>query len=108
MLDDDGYPTDEALDLIAKWDFKDIAGWFEFIQSLWALTDWKIEDAKDDISDRPVTRYTMSTGGWSGNEDLLYAMRHNWLLWNLTWAQSRRGGHYIFEDPKYGWSEENA
>ena len=49
MLDDDGYPTDEALDLIAKWDYKDIAGWFEFIQSLWALTDWKIEDATHDI-----------------------------------------------------------
>ena len=101
MLDDDGYPTDEALDLIAKWDVKDITGWFEFVQSLWALTDWKIEDATDDISDRPVTRYTMSTGGWSDNEDLIHAMQQNWLLWNLTWVQSRRGGHYIFEDPLY-------
>lgn len=45
-LTENGYPTDEALDLIANWDYKDIAGWFEFIQSLWALTDWNIEDAK--------------------------------------------------------------
>jgi len=108
MLDDDGYPTDEALDLIAKWDYKDIAGWFEFIQSLWALTDWKIEDATHDISDRPIIRYTFNTGGWSGNEDLIRAMEQNWMIWSLTWVQSRRGGHYIFEDPRYGWSEENA
>ena len=108
MLDDDGYPTDEALELISNWTIKDITGWFEFVQSLWALTEWKIEDAVDDITNRTVTRYTMSTGGWSGNEDLIGAMQRNWLMWNVTWVQSRRGGHYIFEDPLYGWSEENA
>ena len=108
MLDDDGYPTDEALELISNWDVKDIPGWFAFVQSLWALTQWKIEDATHDITDRPITRYTMSTGGWSGNEDLIGAMQRNWLMWNVTWVQSRRGGHYIFEDPLYGWSEENA
>ena len=95
------YPTDDELSLISNWTVKDITGWFEFVQSLWALTDWKIEDAVDDITNRPVTRYTMSTGGWSGNEDLIGAMQRNWLLWNVTWVQSRRGGHYIFEDPRY-------
>lgn len=61
-----------------------------------------------DISDRPIIRYTFSTGGWSGNEDLIRAMEQNWMIWSLTWVQSRRGGHYIFEDPKYEWSKENA
>ena len=95
------YPTDEELSLISNWTVKDITGWFEFVQSLWALTDWKIEDAVDYLSERPVTRYIITTGGWSGNEDLIGAMQRNWLLWQLTWVQSRRGGHYIFEDPLY-------
>jgi len=100
-MTDDDYPTDEDLRLISNWSVKDIPEWFAFVRSLWALTDWKIEDAVDDISERPVTRYTISTGGWSGNEELIGAMQRNWLLWSLTWVQSRRGGHYIFEDPRY-------
>ena len=100
-MTDDDYPTDEELRLISNWSVKDIPGWFAFVQSLWALTDWKIEDAVDDILERPVTRYTISTGGWSGNEELIGAMQRNWLLWSLTWVQSRRGGQYIFEDPRY-------
>jgi len=95
------YPTDDELELISNWTIKDIPGWFAYVQSLWALTDWKIEDAVNDISERTVTRYTITTGGWSGNEDLIGAMQRNWLMWNITWVQSRRGGHYIFEDPRY-------
>ena len=91
------YPTDEELGLISNWTVKDIPGWFAYVQSLWALTNWKIEDAVDDITNRTVTRYTITTGGWSGNEELIGAMQRNWLLWNVTWVQSRRGGHYIFE-----------
>jgi hypothetical protein len=100
-MTDDVYPTDEELRLISNWSVKDITEWFAFVQSLWALTDWKIEDVVDDILERPVTRYTISTGGWSGNEELIGAMQRNWLLWSLTWVQSRRGGQYIFEDPRY-------
>ena len=95
------YPTDEDLGLISNWSIKDITGWFDYVQSVWALTKWKIEDATDDITERPVTRYTISTGGWSGNEELIGAMQRNWLMWNVTWVQSNRGGHYIFQDPLY-------
>lgn len=95
------YPTDEDLGLISNWTIKDITGWFDYIQSLWALTKWKIEEATDDITERPVTRYTITTGGWSGNEELIGAMQRNWLMWSVTWVQSNRGGHYIFQDPRY-------
>ena len=38
----------------------------------------------------------ISTGGWSGNEDLIGAMQNNAMLWIMTWVSSRRGGHYTF------------
>ena len=44
----------------------------------------------------------ISTAGWSGNESIIYAMQNNKsMLWNLTWVQSRRGGHHIFELKEY-------
>ena len=103
-LDEEGYPTEEALDMIASWNHKDIQGWFDFIRSLWALTEWKTEEVSVGYGDRMVTRYTFGTGGWSGNEDLIGAMMRNKVVWLVTWVQSRRGGHYIFEDPRYTWS----
>jgi len=43
----------------------------------------------------------VSTGGWSGNEELIGAMRMNFILWSQWWWSSRRGGHYVFarKDP---------
>lgn len=101
-LDDYGYPTDAALDRIAEWDYNDIPGWFGFIESLWALLEWESETTDNVIGTRKVIRHTFSTGGWSGNEDLIRAMQRNTMMWSTTWVQSRRGGHYIFEDPNYG------
>ena len=43
-------------------------------------------------------QWIMVTGGWSGNEDIIDAMRCNTMLWMLYWCSSERGGRYIFED----------
>lgn len=105
LTDDDGYPTDLALEAIEKWHWDDPKGWFEFIGSLWAYKSWgwseedvphewnKVEQYKDKI----VHRYDISTAGWSGNESIIRAMQANEMMWHLQWVQSRRGGHYIFE-----------
>lgn len=93
FLDEDGYPTDEALDKIATWHYDDPKGWFEFIRSLWFYADfgyWKEEQTES-------TQYHISTAGWSGNESIIKAMQLNEILWSFHWQQSRRGGHYIFE-----------
>ena len=99
-LDDDGYPTDHALDRIEYWPYNDPKGWFEFIFSIWhfGAWGWKEKDEPHDWKENTmVHRYYISTGGWSGNEDIIKAMQQNHVLWSVTWVQSRRGGHYIFE-----------
>lgn len=97
FLDDDGYPTDDALTIIEKWHWDDIKGWFDFIHGLWYLRSWGWIEGDYDDAGKEVYRYNISTAGWSGNESIIYAMQENGMLWHLTWVQSRRGGHYIFE-----------
>jgi hypothetical protein len=101
MLDDDGYPTDAALDVIRLWHWDNAKGWFKFIEGLWHFHSWgwrEDDEAHEYLKDEIVRRYYVSTCGWSGNESIIRAMQENKsMMWTLTWVQSRRGGHYIFE-----------
>lgn len=38
----------------------------------------------------------LSTGGWSGCEEIITALSNNIPFWSLYWFSSERGGHYIF------------
>jgi hypothetical protein len=99
-LDEDGYPTDDALERIEYWPYNDPKGWFEFIQAIWHFSSWgwkELTEPSDWKENTMVLRYYISTGGWSGNEDIIRAMQANHVLWSTTWVQTRRGGHYIFE-----------
>mgnify|MGYP003333860707 FL=1 len=100
MLDDDGYPTDAALEMIERWHYSDTFGWMEFIKSIWWAADWGWTEGEEPHEWREGSkcyRYHISTGGWSGNESIIRAMQKNDFHWYLIWVQSRRGGHYIFE-----------
>ena len=101
FLDEDGYPTDNALDKIANWDFNDPEGWFKCIESIWYLRSCVWSEVRKAYLDSPdKIEYHISTAGWSGNEDIIGAMQKNKILWYYTWVQTRRGGHYIFEVKK--------
>lgn len=104
---DGEYPTDAALQRIREWkvtqerEFRDLLA---FVRSIWKYADvgyWSQEEKPmdpDRITHRaPYTEYRISTGGWSGNESLIDALRDTSLFWSMCWVQSRRGGHYIFE-----------
>lgn len=100
FLDDDGYPTNDALTIIELWPYTDEKGWFIFIESIWAMKHfgWAEGEAPHDWDkNKTVYLYEISTAGWSGNEAIIRAMENNDFLWHQVWVQSRRGGHYIFE-----------
>lgn len=98
MLDSEGYPTQISLEMIEKWHWSDMKGWFEFIKNIWYFSDWGWKEVDELNSlDRNCHRYYISTTGWSGNESIIRSMATNKMLWDLSWVQSRRGGHYIFE-----------
>lgn len=100
FLDEDGYPTQDALTIIELWPYTDCKGWFIFINQLWAMKSFGWSEGEADhsyIKDKKVYLYELSTAGWSGNESIIRAMEANEFLWHLVWVQSRRGGHYQFE-----------
>ena len=91
MPDTDGYPTEEELETIENWNATTVQEYeklFEYIQSIWHWSDYAI---KHDIS-----HYELHTGGWSGNEDIIRAMKQNYILWACSCELERRGGHYYF------------
>ena len=84
----DRYPEEDELEKIKSWDYLDPQGCFEFIASIWEHQNY---------CDHEGTKWYLSTGGWSGNEEIIQALKSNYILWVMTWEESRRGGHYIFD-----------
>lgn len=98
-LDEDGYPTQQALDKITAWPQEDAVGCFKFIECLWYYHTWgwRMEIIPHPYREgKKAIEYKLSTAGWSGNEAIARALEANTWLWHFTWVQSRRGGHYIF------------
>lgn len=85
-IDYDGYPTDGCLEKIRNWDILDFEGLAEFCHQLWNYEDYTKWDGKV---------WEVSTGGWSGHEDIISSLPHLWkAMFKATW---RRGGHYTFK-----------
>lgn len=62
------------------------------MKDVWWMPDWGYRFTK--------RRFLyLSTGGWSGNEDIISVLE-NTPFWWLYWVSSRRGGHYIFHIKK--------
>ena len=89
------YPTDDDLQRVKDWPIpcttESAQAWFDFIKSVWWMPDWGWSQDGEVLS--------ISTGGWSGNEDIIGAMMDNFIYWSLCWETSRRGGHYTFKLP---------
>jgi hypothetical protein len=88
-MDIDGYPTDEELDKIKTWDYKDYCGLMAYVHARWKYADCGYWEQKDKT-------YKLHTAGWSGNESIVNAMQENIMFWLLYWFSTTRGGHYIF------------
>jgi len=93
MLDENGYPTEGTLTRIEIWPSNDPNGLIEFLKKAWHWTDYITVEQGD-----TETKLTLVTGGWSGNEDIVYSLRQN-MFWNLYWESSKRGGSHVFIIP---------
>ncbi len=102
MLDKDNYPDEISLEEIKGWNVleKGFEGLLNLIEE---NTNWA--DRQIARAGKHVIRYMYHTGGWSGNEDVINAMKQNHLFWSLTWMKSTRGGHYYFKinKRKFNW-----
>ena len=119
LHDDEGYPTQEALDYIKNWGYETIDGEIVFgeyfmvtavtdytalvayLKSLWYYDDGIVEE--DGMLE-------IHTFGWSGNEDIIHVLK-NTVLWTLKHRATQTGGHYYFRlNDKSGkdWSVEKV
>ena len=85
MFDKDGYPTDEYLNSIADFD-GNIVELLEMVKDAWRYPDRA--QLIDGI-------YVFSTGGWSGNEDLIGALQKNKLWWFHSWNSIDLTGGFL-------------
>lgn len=92
----DAYPTKDDEQRIINWPYDDRLPMMHFIESIWWMADWGWHWHTKVEGEQRIRVYEISTGGWSGNESLIAAMRDNVVFWSMCWQQSRRGGHYIF------------
>jgi hypothetical protein len=90
-MDEDGYPDDYDLKIIAEWDVlkQGYEGLLKCIGSIWWGGDcggfkWRGKWLE------------LHTWGWSGNEDIIDALQKTY-FWSFFWKKSIRGGHYWFE-----------
>lgn len=89
-FDADGYPTDESLDALSKWPTIDVVGWLCYARSMLSPTYSRYTELPD--------RIEIATGGWSGNESVIQAMRQH-IFWSILWRSSHRGGLHVFDIP---------
>ncbi len=88
-MDKDGYPEESELEEIRKWPYKDSQGLLKHIAEM--------VDQYGLCKETKPGHWVLSTGGWSGNEDIMGALQDNIMFWALCWQSSERGGRYIFE-----------
>jgi len=97
-LDKDGYPTSEYLEWIKIWHPQEGISLLEFISIIgnnWYFGDWGFKLHRKYRDHRILE---LHTGGWSGNEEIIYTLENNFWFW-MWWMKSHRGGHYYFEIP---------
>ena len=83
------YPSEKELVKISNWNVTDPEGLFKYIQERWYYPNYVT------ISDNGE-KWEFITGGWSGNEELINALRQNIILWMKHWYSSTASGVHQF------------
>jgi hypothetical protein len=97
----DGYPADAAIDAILHNKDPNGARWlvetFPLLVAELPCGQCSVVDRVDDRG-RALKVIRMSTGGWSGQEDLVSAVKRSLIGIMYLWSW-RSGGHYEFRVP---------
>lgn len=88
-LDTDGYPTDASLEQIKNYagDYTNLMAEIAFLFGEYGRCEFD------------GNHWVVSTGGWSGCEDVIEALNNNAMFWTLCWSTAKRGGHFEFDIP---------
>lgn len=91
------YPTEEELNQIKNWDYKDLNGLVEFVKSIWKWPESIVhrEPTTDEFRHK-YRELRLATGGWSGNESIIAALDGNFMFSAICWQSSHRGGLHIY------------
>ena len=91
------YPTEDEVLHVKNWVFTKENSYEKFMQFVKSIGQyWPHESFGWKQRGRT---YWVSTGGWSGNEEIIDAMQENFMFWAVCWEQSNKGGHFIFKLP---------
>jgi len=102
-MDSEGYPTEMELNRIENWDIKDFPELLNYIEDLHIYKNYINRKVIKEWyrKNTPILEWTFSTGGWSGNESLMYALLETWMFKSLWYHSWQRGGRYVFHiDPR--------
>lgn len=103
-LDEDGYPSEAALELIRN--AKHPREALDAVRACWhpiyGSFSEEMSDAEREVCmAEPGGRYyRFATGGWSGCEEAISELRRNF-VGSYTWRMSGVGGVHIYEYPSY-------
>lgn len=88
---DDEYPSEEGIVTIETWEPTEGFDYMPLLRAIQRVWRWP------SYFRLTARRAYVSTGGWSGHEDMLNALERNHMFWTLHYLQHRRGGHFIFD-----------
>ena len=93
-FDPDGYPTESTCAIIKSWPISSnysIKQLLAYVEEAWTYS-FVIKSG----GAGKQRWLQIATHGWSGNEELVGALRENRMFWALCWLQSSRGGAHRF------------
>lgn len=103
LMDEDGYPTQEALDRLEHF----TGSPKEFVEYATSIYSGYGAIAVEDVLNGwnyPVKEVTIVTGGWSGNEKVVSTIERTMFSF-AYWQESHRGGLHKYQIHKDQWDK---